>query len=848
MDVLLEQFLSEARDNLAYIDLNLKNIANGKDSDINALFRAAHTLKGGAGLVGFTSVKEVTHVAEDLLDALRQKKVEYIPSMLDALHTAFDEVVELVDAAEAVGSVDVDFDEVRVGDIMHAVGVFVPKTSKAMSSSGYTPIFMMSDKTSVGAFSDKQLEKMCALAIDSVGELKEEFFKEDNYWVVDLDLDVETVRLGNDPFYMFYLLGSDSIISVATEQYQCDKMDYLDWKTRIVALIHSNEASIEDAFYNVLDEAVFHPFTLESIFQTNLESMQNEAYDDFMDDIKINGIDSVKNGIVGILEVLNPKSKEHFVLSRLKPLINQSGHQKYIKCALSLLGVDLTIQNNSLSSVEIQNAVKILLVQKSILKAPGSLIRTKIVLENILKFLSISTNLDVIKSEEELVLLIDDVLKKINSNSVQDNSSNQSKSIETIDSVDSSVSVDVDGYGDGAKDIQTKKDSSAIVKTIKIDQEEIDYLMDIVGEILVIKNSIPYIAQQLSEDNIQQSRRELISKYEEISRITDQLQDRVMDMRLLPISYIFNRYPKLIRDISKKLGKNIEYIEYGGETKLDKMMIEKIADPLVHIIRNSLDHGIENEQSRVAAGKDSKGKLKVGARSEGDRVFIEIEDDGQGINTDSVCMKALEKGLIDPDILDSMDIQEKMKLIFLPGLSTKDVISDLSGRGVGADAVRSVVEELGGHIHLESELGKYTKTTLEIPVSVALTNVFHLLLGGVNYAVSMESVLETEKISKDKIKTASQRPFVSIRGEIVPIVLHESLLNRDEFKSEENLLIVRTKFGKIAIVVDEFVGQLNVVQKPLTGTLRAHPFINGVSLLGDGSPLLILNIQAMIKS
>ena len=300
-----------------------------------------------------------------------------------------------------------------------------------------------------------------------------------------------------------------------------------------------------------------------------------------------------------------------------------------------------------------------------------------------------------------------------------------------------------------------------------------------------------------------------------------------------------------MRDISRKLGKKIEYKEYGGETKLDKMMIEKLADPMVHIIRNALDHGLETEEERIAAGKPPVGTLTVGARSEGDRVIIEIKDDGRGIDVDKVVNKALEKRLIDPEQIDRMSEEEKLGLIFLPGLSTKDEISDLSGRGVGADAVKATVEELGGKVVVSSQKGQGTSVQLLLPVSVALTNVFQVRMGGQNYAISMEHIVETEKVARDEIRTASHQPIIELRGEVLPLVRFKQLLKRDDFNDTESVLILNTPSGKIAFVVDEFVGQLDVVQKPLSGPLAAHPFINGVALLGDGSPLFILNIQKL---
>jgi two-component system chemotaxis sensor kinase CheA len=391
--------------------------------------------------------------------------------------------------------------------------------------------------------------------------------------------------------------------------------------------------------------------------------------------------------------------------------------------------------------------------------------------------------------------------------------------------------------------------SHAIPKTVKIDQSDIDAMMDIVGELLVMKNALPYVANNIKEDTLAQAKSELMAKYEEISRVTDMLQDKVMGMRLLPMSYIFSRYPKLIRDTSKMLGKKIKFEENGGDTKLDKSMIEKIADPLVHIIRNSLDHGIEeNEQARLDAGKDPVGFIKISAKSVGDKVEITVEDDGRGIDTQKVLFKAMSMGLISEEDIEKMSEQEKLMMIFNPGLSTKEEVSELSGRGVGTDAVKKTIDELGGKIYLESTQGVGTKLTIELPVSVALTNVFHIKMAGNNYAIAMEHIIETIKIKKDDIQTANNKPFARLRGDIIPLIFEPTLLPANQQEQDvQSVVIIQGKSFRYGLVVNEFVNQLDVVQKPLDGVLHSHPMISGTSLLGNGEVLFILDPNSIVQ-
>jgi len=838
MDQILEQFLSEARDNLSYLDKNLSKLENADADTINALFRAAHTLKGGAGLVGFVAVKEITHAAEDLLDALRHQKISYLPEFLNVLYEAFDEVVELIDAAEDSGSIDVDVNEAKIEKLKNSIREFLGEDAED-EQRNYSLPFRIADTSGVSLFTTAQLKNLSMRLPLDVTSVDEEFANSTNLWVVDLDIDVDTIRLGNDPFYMFYLIGEENIKAAASVVVNSSEL--LDWHTRIVAIIEADVGLIEDVFYNVLDEATFAPLSVKLLFKNDFESIASDgAFEDFIEDIKKNQT-NIWAKIEALLNVINIESKEGYILQRVMSLQDMVDNKdELLELALKELGIEIEkiegqkTQKESLSKEQLAS-LEILKAQKRALKDPSALSRTKLLVKNVFEFLGIQKEIDSVNDSSELTSIIDDVIASFK----------EAPKIEPEIKLQEPTKKEKSRADD--KNINTKKESQSTPKTIKIEQEEIDRLMDIVGEILVVKNSLPYVAAQIDADTIHQSKRELISKYEELNRIVDQLQDRVMGMRLMPISYIFDRYPKLVRDISKMLNKQIELNSFGGETKLDKMMIEKIADPLVHIIRNSLDHGIESPDEREQKGKNPIGKLIVGARSEGDRVFIEIEDDGKGIDIDKVVSKVLEKRLIEPEVLDAMSESEKLMLIFLPGLSTKDEITELSGRGVGTDAVKSVVEGLGGKLYLESKKDIGTKTTIEIPVSVALTNVFHIKLGSANYAIAMEQIVETEKASKERIKTANHTRYISIRGEPIAVVLEDGLLERSELKEEENLLIVKTKTQKVAFIVDEFVGQLDVVQKPLTGTLREHPFISGVSLLGDGSPLFVINMNLLLK-
>ncbi|HIQ39744.1 MAG TPA: chemotaxis protein CheA [Sulfurivirga caldicuralii] len=867
MDPLLEQFLSEAQDNLSFLDAHLKDLAEGDPEQVNALFRAAHTLKGGAGLVGFGAVKEITHAAEDLLDALRNHRVSYSDALLDVLYDAFDEVIELVDAAEAMGDLAaLEIDQARVEAVKNKVRALLAQQQQpgesedAQETEPFSPPFALVEAVPLVALNPAQMARIVPLIPPTPVKPDARWQQQAHPWVINLDLDQSTLELGNDPVYLLDLLGEDALIAVETHVRNCEalKRDPLQWYTWLKCVVQTDADTLEDVFYNLIYEIEAAPLNWASLL-TPPEGMEVAEMAAVLGELPwdVAALHSAAESRQGA---------ERWLLQRLADMLaaglseaQQAGLRQWLgieqaktetqEAVPSTQSVPAADPVESLSEAARQAIIELLNSQRQAL-AVSTVGHAHVVdaLRHIQAAMGVAC-LPVSASVEEAAAAIEALLRQLG---VEQTDEHQ----QTVQSMPESVNTTAPQAAEKAASAPAASASKSpapkphhggpsVPRTIKIDQEQIDELMDIVGELLVVKNALPFIAEAIEGSNAQQVRRELMSQYEQISRLVGQLQDRVMGMRLLPLSYIFSRYPKLVRDISRQLGKKIEYKEYGGETKLDKMMIEKLADPMIHIIRNALDHGLETEEERVAAGKPPVGTLIVGARSEGDRVIIEVKDDGRGIDVDKVINKALEKRLIDPEQIDRMSEEEKLGLIFLPGLSTKDEISDLSGRGVGTDAVKTTVEALGGKVVVRSQKGQGTSVLLELPVSVALTNVFQVRMGNQHYAISMEHIVETEKVARDQIRTASHQPIIELRGEVLPLVRFDQLLKRDTFNDPESVLILNTPSGKVAFVVDEFIGQLDVVQKPLSGPLAAHPFISGVALLGDGSPLFILNIQKM---
>jgi len=389
-------------------------------------------------------------------------------------------------------------------------------------------------------------------------------------------------------------------------------------------------------------------------------------------------------------------------------------------------------------------------------------------------------------------------------------------------------------------------------KSLKVDQSKIDRLMNLIGEMVVSKNALPYLAQRAEEQyGVRELSREIKSQYAVINRIAEEMQDAIMQVRMMPVSFVFQRFPRLVRDISRKLGKEVQLVLEGEDTEADKNIIESLADPLIHIVRNSLDHGLEAPEVRKAAGKPATGTLTIRAVQEGDRVLIDIIDDGRGIDPLVIKRKAYEKGLIDEAMLERISDREAVNLVFAAGFSTMDVVSDLSGRGVGMDVVRTAVEKVNGTLLLDSETGKGTRLRITLPLSMAVTKVMIVEADSQIFGVPMDHVVETVRIARRDIRTIKRSKTVVLRGSIVPLKALNTLLGlnaqpRANADDEMAVLVARVGGAAVGLMVDDFRETAEIIQKPLGGVLAGLSAYSGSALMGDGSVLMVLNVKEIV--
>ena len=952
MDLLLEQFIEEAREQLSYLEENIESLESGDSELLNSVFRAAHTLKGGAGIVGFESVKNITHQAEDLLDYLRSGKIEFKPSLVSALFEAFDEVTTLIDAAYEEGDVvsgDRDTILEIEASLLREMGVENSSDEPEAEIESFSlPFKLGTNRDYIISLDYQFLNRVDKLKFKDT--IDSDNLNDKRLYAVELDIDEKSMVYGNDPLYTLSLF-EDNLIAI----YSCiseegakytlsglDDADGLNLRTQIVAFINSEWSEIESNLFNFIDDIKFYPLDADSLLNIDGDREEIPPLKDLYDGIK----DSIQSGdsseitlhILNMLPLISQESIQAEFLNRfllVLPLIESSEIKKFDYLLKNLWRDSLSIpesedsSSNKTTISEIQSnksdslttdvidtesevcfssseneckyieTIKDLLEQQryqlGILPTGDTKERVSLFLKNIEWVLpkKLPDNFNSIQEVKHYIKTIINMEFSQNSDKVVEEPPKKDPSSEvTSKSKSSNSTLDIDEFDenmliddntlisddmffdddmllddnvligdDGAvteqkpvvkeeinkssKQSEEKSDGKQhLSKMVKIEQQTIDKLMNLVGELLVAKNSLPYLVDSINSMNKEEIKRGILEKYTSINRLSSQLQDLTMSMRMLPISYIFDRYPRLVRDMSKKLDKKVKLSIDGKETKLDKNMIEVLSEPLLHIMRNSLDHGIESVEDRISKGKPEEGQISIKAFPQSDKIIIEVRDDGKGIDIERVVNKVLERDLMPVDEIEKLNSSEKLNLILLPGLSTTEETNEYSGRGVGMDAVNKAINSFGGTIELESIPNQKTTIRISIPSSLAVTALLHISMNGVHYGFPMDSVSETVKIDESDIRYLHNEPFIYIRGEVIPLIIIEEMLDMSLIKGHTlSIVVLNIKGNLLAIVVNELLGQLDVVQKPFDGILDEHPLFSGTALLGNGQ--IIMSIDPM---
>ncbi|MCB2306206.1 chemotaxis protein CheA [Clostridium estertheticum] len=393
--------------------------------------------------------------------------------------------------------------------------------------------------------------------------------------------------------------------------------------------------------------------------------------------------------------------------------------------------------------------------------------------------------------------------------------------------------------------VEESRSKGSINQSIRVNQDKLDKMMNTISELIIAKNSFIHISAKLDlEYNLSEMSKEVKQVGTYVNRISEELQNAIMSIRMVEIKIVFQKMPRVIRDIAQNTGKKMELFMEGENTEIDKTIIEQISDPLVHLIRNSADHGVEDTEERLSKGKPETGSIILRAYNKNKHVFIEIEDDGRGIDTDNIKRKAIEKGIISEEELVKMNEAQLMNLIFLPGFSMAKKITEISGRGVGMDIVKSNISKINGKITIESEVGKGTKITIQLPLTLAVSRGLTVEVDGETYIFPLEYIVETVKIGRNNIHKFNGKFFTYLRGEAIGIEWLSKIFltgDRDTESEEVSAVILSRGTENYAIAVDKLKNEQEFVVKTLEGHLADIPGISGSTLLGNGQVVLIVN-------
>ena len=387
--------------------------------------------------------------------------------------------------------------------------------------------------------------------------------------------------------------------------------------------------------------------------------------------------------------------------------------------------------------------------------------------------------------------------------------------------------------------------------TVRVETKRLDHVMNLVGELVLGRNRLMKLGYGLEEQHETDPLvRELGLAFAQLNLVTSDLQLAVMKTRMVPIRKVFSRFPRLVRDLSSKLGKQVRLDLVGEDTEVDKSVADELSDPLVHLVRNAMDHGLELVEERKQMGKSPEGSVRLAAYHEGNSIVIRIEDDGRGLQVEKIAKSALDKGLVSESELSTMSPRDVMKLIFLPGFSTAAQVSDLSGRGVGMDVVRTNISRMNGSLELDSELGRGSQVTIKLPLTVAIIQALLVEVGSATFAVPLASVIEAVKVTKEDIKSVNGQAVLNLRERILPLLdLSQTFQLSKEWTNDEcYVVVVAIGAQRFGVVVDRLRAQEEVVIKSLGEFLANVEGVAGATITGDGKVVLILDMADLVKS
>ncbi|MCK8823818.1 chemotaxis protein CheA [Fuchsiella alkaliacetigena] len=777
-DELKELYATESREHLEILNTSLLDLESNPNNleIIKELFRAAHTLKGMAGTMGFEKVSNLTHVMENILDRLRNQEMNVNTEIINRLFEAVDTLEILINEGEdaVAGELADVIDNLKgcaSGDCIDEI----ESTSQETVALG-TDYSVGLNAAEIEAAQELLTEESVPLLLKVTLEEDCAFRSLRAKMVSDELAEYSELLKGNPPLENI----EDAEVGQVFHILLITEMLPEDIAELVVGISEIKEVETE-----VIDSLADLSIEFES---------ESTGVEDFALNLDDQEIAQAKEEIdleAGTIYLLKVTLDDGCVFESLRA--------KMVRDELDELG-ELIKGNPALENIENAEVAK----------------------EFYILFVSEADSDSILEAIERISEIEDLDLKRIESLAQLKEEEQQKKAQQQKKSTGSSIS-------------RKLKSSS----TIRVDVERLDDLMNLVAELVIKRTQVESVGESYELD-------ELNKQLKSLGKVTTELQDSVMKMRMVPINIVFNRFPRMIRDLAQELNKEINLEIEGEETELDRTIIDEIGDPLVHIIRNAVDHGIESPEERKKAGKDPVGTVKMSAFHEGNNVIIEIKDDGGGINPEYIKQEAVSKGVVTREEAENLSDQEIINLIFSSGFSTTEEVSDVSGRGVGMDVVKNKIESLSGSVDIYSQVGVGSTFTIKLPLTLAIIQGFLIEVVEQKYVLPLDTIQEIVKVTEEDIKTIRQEEVIQRRGTVVPLISLREELNKPSYEQKpEQISVVVVRIGEesYGLIVDSIIGQQEVVIKRINDLSDGVEKIAGATILGDGSVALIIDIE-----
>ena len=858
---LLARFIPEARDLIQTSAFGLLKLEKNPDDDeaVNEVFRAVHTLKGSSGLFEVLALTRLVHAAEDLLVAIRADQIELDSDLVDMLLESLDQVSAWIEDLDRSESLPHDADGVSnrlARDLRARVKLSGDADHQGTSDPAAAPAEQRIDPAWLDVFSEAQ--RLAAFQRIVAGEsilgaryepLEDCFFR------------------GADPLGL--VLKTPGLLAVVAQPAApfapVEDLDPYLCNLRFTLLTSAPRTEVEHHLRYELEHV-----TIASVMAADLIVLAGEptnapVLDDFREEaLRLLGegdFAGVLAGAVTLIDLMGHGLAAVAALRWLCVALEASEPDGRLVAGLieaTTLGayVDPGADIALPLAAEAEETIRAILSAQRKCLGGGDFGDSRIA-SSARVIGNLATSLRREPLVPEIVATMEASLAE----------GSPAPFLRCLDRLETLLFTATDAtaqplgmqdpppasapVAEPSKSETQGGETRTAAKVLRVDQAKIDLLMNLIGELVVSKNGLPFLAKRAEEvHGSREMSREIKDQFAVIDRLSQEMQAAIMQVRMLPVSGVFDRFPRLVRDLARKLAKEIELVIEGEETAADKTIVEALGDPLLHIVRNSLDHGVESPADRIAAGKPSKATILLRASQEADNVVIEIHDDGKGIDPAKMRASAVAKGVIAKEQADRLTDQEAINLIFHPGFSTAKEVSDLSGRGVGMDVVRTTIEKLGGRVQVTSQVGKGTQTKLSLPLSMAVTRVMMIEAAGSLYGVPMDLIVETVRIAPDRIRTIKHAEAFILRDALIPLVRMSKLLGHPArlraADSEEAVLVCRVEGRNVGLVIDNFREGMDVILKPLEGIVAAVPGYLGTALLGDGRVLLVLDLKELL--